>query len=57
MRWLQTRLVAEGKISPGDMDLILLTDDPHEAAQAVIDAYKAQSRVANVREEMEETKA
>jgi hypothetical protein len=40
-RWLQTRVLSERKISPGDMDLMLLTDDPAEAAQAVIDAYEA----------------
>src|SRR5207247_1272237 len=38
IRWLQARVLGEQKISPGDLDLILLTDDPAEAAQAVIDA-------------------
>ena len=33
LRWLQTRVLGEGKISPGDMDLMLLTDDPAEAAR------------------------
>jgi hypothetical protein len=41
IRWLQSRVLGEKKISPGDLDLILLTDDPHEAAQAVIDAHAA----------------
>ncbi len=41
LRWIQSRLLEEGKISPGDLDLILLTDDPREAAQAVIDAHAA----------------
>src|SRR5690606_10531270 len=53
LRWLQTRVVAEGKISPSDLDLILLTDDPAEAAQAVIDAYRAQHRIEDEREEVE----
>ena len=44
IRWLQSRVLGEGKISPGDLDLILLTDDPHEAAQAVIAAWKAQMK-------------
>ena len=44
VRWLQTRVLLERKISPGDLDLMLLTDDPAEAAQAVIDAYEAQHR-------------
>jgi uncharacterized protein (TIGR00730 family) len=38
IRWLHARVLGEQKISPGDLDLILLTDDPVEAAQAVIDA-------------------
>ncbi len=43
VRWITSRLVGEGKISPGDLDLLLLTDDPAEAAQAVIDAHEAQA--------------
>src|SRR3984893_3648069 len=39
LRWLQSRVLAERKIAPGDMDLMLLTDDPAEAAHAVIEAY------------------
>jgi uncharacterized protein (TIGR00730 family) len=42
LRWLQTRVLSERKISPGDIDLMLLTDDPAEAAAAVISAYDAQ---------------
>jgi uncharacterized protein (TIGR00730 family) len=44
VRWLQTRMLGEGKISPGDLDLLLLTDDPAEAANAVIAAYEAQNK-------------
>jgi len=43
IRWLQARVQGEGKISGGDLDLILMTDDPAEAARAVIDAYEAQN--------------
>ncbi|MDB4900031.1 MAG: hypothetical protein JWN53_1839, partial [Gemmatimonadetes bacterium] len=39
VRWLSSRVEGEGKISPGDLDLVLMTDDPAEAAQAVIDAH------------------
>ncbi|HWJ23384.1 MAG TPA: TIGR00730 family Rossman fold protein [Gemmatimonadaceae bacterium] len=46
MRWIQTRVLTERKISPGDMDLMLLTDDPREAANAVVAAYEAQTQVA-----------
>ena len=43
LRWIQSRLVGEGKIAAADLDLLLLTDDPMEAAQAVIDAHAAQT--------------
>jgi uncharacterized protein (TIGR00730 family) len=42
IRWLQTRVLGERKISPGDLDLMLLTDDPEEACAAVVSAYQAQ---------------
>jgi uncharacterized protein (TIGR00730 family) len=42
VRWIQTRVLLEKKISPGDLDLMLITDDPREAAQAVINAYRSQ---------------
>jgi uncharacterized protein (TIGR00730 family) len=50
LRWLQTRVLTEKKISPGDMDLMLLTDDPAEAAAAVIAAYEAQVTMQKERE-------
>jgi hypothetical protein len=46
VRWLQTRVLGERKISPGDLDLMVLTDDPQEAANAVMEAYEAQTRLA-----------
>jgi uncharacterized protein (TIGR00730 family) len=39
VRWLQTRALLERKISPGDLELMLLTDDPAEAAAAVVAAH------------------
>jgi uncharacterized protein (TIGR00730 family) len=45
IRWLQSRVLGEGKISPGDLDLMLLTDDPQEAAQAVIQAWESQQPI------------
>jgi hypothetical protein len=39
VRWLRSSLLAEKNISPGDMDLIAITDDPEEAARCVIDAH------------------
>ncbi|HET9426396.1 MAG TPA: TIGR00730 family Rossman fold protein [Gemmatimonadaceae bacterium] len=49
IRWLQSRVLGEQKISPGDLDLILLTDDPAEAAQAVIDAHAANPAPKNAK--------
>ena len=43
VRWLHARVLQERKISPGDLELMLITDDPAEAAKAVIDAYEARS--------------
>jgi len=41
LRWLHARVLSEGKISEGDLDLMLVTDDPAEAAQAIISAYRS----------------
>ena len=46
IRWLHSRVLLEKKISPGDLDLMLMTDDPVEAANAVIAAHKAQLQAA-----------
>jgi hypothetical protein len=44
LRWLQSRVLAEGKIATGDIDLMVVTDDPAEAASTVIRAYEMQRR-------------
>jgi predicted Rossmann-fold nucleotide-binding protein len=49
LRWLQTRVLAEKKISAGDIDLMILTDDPAEAAHAVISAYGTQAATSDER--------
>jgi uncharacterized protein (TIGR00730 family) len=49
LRWLQSRVLTERKISPGDLDLVLVTDNPEEAANAVIEAYEAQLDMARRR--------
>ncbi len=56
VRWLQTRVLGERKISAGDLDLMLLTDDPAEAAHAVISSYNAQDRTAGSRAEQSHAK-
>ena len=46
VRWLNSKVLAERKISPGDMDLMIVTDDPAEAARVVEQAYQLQLKTA-----------
>jgi hypothetical protein len=46
VRWIQSRMLAEKKISPGDLDLLVITDDPREAADVITAAYEAQMEEA-----------
>jgi uncharacterized protein (TIGR00730 family) len=39
--WLRTTMQAEGKISPEDLDLVLLTDDVDEAVRHIVESDKA----------------
>ncbi|MDP9200891.1 MAG: TIGR00730 family Rossman fold protein [Gemmatimonadota bacterium] len=55
LRWLQARVLSEGKISEGDLDLMLVTDDPAEAVQAIVTAYKSLGKTAG--DQLEETGA
>src|SRR5207237_8822000 len=55
LRWLQARVLSEGKISDGDLDLMLVTDNPAEAAQAIITAYNSIGKTAG--DQYEETGA
>ena len=48
IRWIQSRVLGEKKISPGDMDLMIMTDDPAEAAKIVADAYESQNHPSAV---------
>jgi uncharacterized protein (TIGR00730 family) len=49
IRWLQSRVLTEKKISPADLDLLVLTDDADHAARTVIAAYEAQAKMASER--------
>ncbi|MGB1780451.1 MAG: TIGR00730 family Rossman fold protein [Longimicrobiales bacterium] len=40
--WVRSTMLEEGKISPGDMDLMLVTDDPAEATAHIVERHKAQ---------------
>ena len=42
VRWIQARVLGEKKISPGDLDLLVITDDPKEAADVIAAAWEAQ---------------
>jgi hypothetical protein len=46
MRWMQSRVLGEHKISDGDLDLMSITDDPKEVVRLVAKAYKAQMKTA-----------
>ncbi|HUG52495.1 MAG TPA: TIGR00730 family Rossman fold protein [Vicinamibacteria bacterium] len=50
VRWLQARALREGKIAATDVDLLMLTDEPAQAVQVVLDAYAAQTRLAAERD-------
>jgi len=45
VEWLQATTLAEGKISPGDMDLFLLTDSPAEARDYIVNRLAAKKLV------------
>src|SRR5262249_20899288 len=53
VRWLQARALREGKIAASDIDLLMMTDDPGQAAKVVLDAYAAQTRLAAERVQRE----
>jgi uncharacterized protein (TIGR00730 family) len=38
--WIESTLLAEGKISPGDLRLMVVTDSPEEVAQIIVDCHK-----------------
>jgi uncharacterized protein (TIGR00730 family) len=38
--WVRKRLVGTGKIAPGDLDLLHLTDDPAEAVELVVESFE-----------------
>jgi uncharacterized protein (TIGR00730 family) len=42
LRWIQARMLTERKISAGDLDLVVITDDPREAAEVIAAAWHAQ---------------
>ena len=49
LRWMQSRVLGEKKISEGDLDLMQVTDDPKEVVRIVAAAYKAQMKTERER--------
>ena len=46
IEWLRDRVLAEGKISPHDMDLVTVTDDPAEVRERLMSAAHRQARAS-----------
>jgi uncharacterized protein (TIGR00730 family) len=40
LRWIRERLLAEGMVSPNDLDLLVVTDEPAEAVATVVTCYE-----------------
>jgi uncharacterized protein (TIGR00730 family) len=38
--WIRERLLAEGMISPDDVELVQVTDDPAEAVEIIVECYE-----------------
>jgi predicted Rossmann-fold nucleotide-binding protein len=43
LRWIDGTLLAQRLISPEDLRLLTVTDDPAEAVQGVVDRYRRES--------------
>jgi uncharacterized protein (TIGR00730 family) len=46
IEWIRKRVVGEGKISPGDIDLLTVTDDPVEVRDRLMSAAHRQARAS-----------
>ena len=56
LSWVKGTLLAEGKISAEDLELLVVTDDPHQARDIIVDCYEnrcweveEQSEAANLK--------
>ncbi|HEV2875625.1 MAG TPA: TIGR00730 family Rossman fold protein [Thermoleophilaceae bacterium] len=47
IEWLRKRVLTEGKISPGDMDLVTVTDDPVVVRERLMSAAHRQARASS----------
>jgi hypothetical protein len=41
LEWVRQSALADGMVSPADLELLILTDDPHVALETVVDAVRA----------------
>jgi uncharacterized protein (TIGR00730 family) len=55
--WLRDRMVAEGKIHPKDMELLVVTDSPEEIVKTVVDCYDRHTARAAERSEVAQLNA
>jgi uncharacterized protein (TIGR00730 family) len=46
IEWIRKRVLGEGKISPGDIDLLTVTDDPVEVRDRLMSAAHRQARAS-----------
>ncbi|MFG2005850.1 TIGR00730 family Rossman fold protein [Spirillospora sp. NPDC048911] len=44
VEWVKTSLLSSGKISPADIDLFHLTDDPDEVVRVIVEAHEQEAR-------------
>ncbi|HZW36396.1 MAG: TIGR00730 family Rossman fold protein [Deltaproteobacteria bacterium] len=49
IRWMEKVMVAEGTISPSDLEFFYLTDDPHQAAEHIIQFHLERVRTVGER--------
>lgn len=47
--WMKDSMAAEGKISPADLDLVLLTDDPEEARDHIVSRHQTREQLVRGR--------
>jgi predicted Rossmann-fold nucleotide-binding protein len=40
LEWIRATMLAEGKISPDDVDLLIPTDSPEEAVRVIVEATR-----------------
>lgn len=52
--WIRSTMLAEGKISPEDLDLMIVTDEPEVAVEVIVEAHEARIAALEAREERRE---